>query len=533
MYPPISNGRYVLVQPSPLSTTEIEPTDAIATDGRFVASENGGGENGGGDAEEEEYPDPEVSLEEFMEFGDEAFKTYRCTKQSQFAELPKAYANEDDPGMRAKRFMQAMYECCPNVRPEYITYIFEKIGYNLSTINNHMRTKYQRENQGKRPPFIKERAKGKRKNEVKRIPNNPAKGLGCGKCRYIPNGCGTCGHWPDGYGPRKAKPKPRPPLPGKRVVKVPKRLIDVQHDKKKPKTLKKKAITKAKKTAKAPKMAKVAKLHLPQLMDAPKAPVKRKKKEKKDKRSARSVSPTKKRPNRRLEMMKKKLAQERQRQEDEKRHTANIERHLETSCGRCMPYTSGFKAEISNKEYRSSALTFSWNRSDVRMATHAKEVAQGYEEAANLRSKFKENVNGLVRIGRSPVHEWGLFASVDIPKGTNVIEYIGQKIRGPLADLREKFYESNGMDSSYLFRVGGQVVLDATVRGGPARYINHSCDPNCKPVQHVAAQKIIISSIQDIKQGEELFYDYKFEREADEFKIPCSCGTSKCSGYLN
>ena len=190
-----------------------------------------------------------------------------------------------------------------------------------------------------------------------------------------------------------------------------------------------------------------------------------------------------------------------------------------------MPISATLKAQKACEAF--SPVRIGVSIGDKRVAKH------GLQEAANLRSKFKENVNGLVRIGRSPVHEWGLFASVDIPKGTNVIEYIGQKIRGPLADLREKFYESNGMDSSYLFRVGGQVVLDATVTGGPARYINHSCDPNCKPVQHVAAQKIIISSIQDIKQGEELFYDYKFEREADEFKIPCSCGTSKCTGYMN
>ena len=243
MYPPISNGRYVLVQPSPLSTTETEPTDAIATDGRFVASENGGGENGGGDAEEEEYPDPEVSLEEFMEFGDEAFKTYRCTKQSQFAELPNV-ASDDDPGMRAKRFMQAMYECCPNVRPEYITYIFEKIGYNLMTINNHMRTKYHMEKKGKWPPFIKESmsAKKRRKNQVKRIPKNPAKGLGCYKCRYIPSGCGQCGHRPGDMEEKPTRAKtgkrakalaaaeveeeredPTEPLPPKRLVRPPRR----------------------------------------------------------------------------------------------------------------------------------------------------------------------------------------------------------------------------------------------------------------------------------------------------------------------
>ena len=113
-----------------------------------------------------------------------------------------------------------------------------------------------------------------------------------------------------------------------------------------------------------------------------------------------------------------------------------------------------------------------------------------------------------------------------------MIEYIGEVTRSSLADMREQYYEKNGMDSSYLFRVGSNLI-DATVSGGPARYINHSCDPNCKPEQFVSDKKIFIYSLRDILPGEELFYDYKFDFESEDKRVPCSCGANNCRGWMN
>merc|ERR1711924_379968 len=125
---------------------------------------------------------------------------------------------------------------------------------------------------------------------------------------------------------------------------------------------------------------------------------------------------------------------------------------------------------------------------------------------------------------------WGLFASEHIKEGTKIIEYIGELTRASLADKRENYYESNGMDSTYMFRVGRNLI-DATLRDGPARYINHSCDPNCKPKQFVHDNKIILYAIKDIEQGEELFYDYKFDFEDESRKTPCHCGAYNCRGW--
>ncbi|KAH7387576.1 hypothetical protein KP509_16G030800 [Ceratopteris richardii] len=139
-----------------------------------------------------------------------------------------------------------------------------------------------------------------------------------------------------------------------------------------------------------------------------------------------------------------------------------------------------------------------------------------------------------LKFARSKIHEWGLFAAEPIDAGDFIIEYVGELVRPRIADLREKQYEKLGMDGSYLFRIDKETVqVDATKRGGLARFINHSCDPNCYPkiITVEGLKKIFIYAKRHIKLGEELAYDYKFPRE--EQKIPCYCGSSKCRGSLN
>lgn len=80
-----------------------------------------------------------------------------------------------------------------------------------------------------------------------------------------------------------------------------------------------------------------------------------------------------------------------------------------------------------------------------------------------------------VKFGRSSIHNWGLFAQEPIAPDEMVIEYIGEKIRANIADLREKQYERVGIGSSYLFRVDDFSVIDATKTGNYARFMNHCC----------------------------------------------------------
>jgi len=80
-----------------------------------------------------------------------------------------------------------------------------------------------------------------------------------------------------------------------------------------------------------------------------------------------------------------------------------------------------------------------------------------------------------LKFAKSGIHDWGLFALEPIAEGEMVIEYVGQMVRQTVADLREKRYEAVGIGSSYLFRVDGDAIVDATRYGNLARFINHSC----------------------------------------------------------
>lgn len=132
--------------------------------------------------------------------------------------------------------------------------------------------------------------------------------------------------------------------------------------------------------------------------------------------------------------------------------------------------------------------------------------------------------------GRSSVHGWGLFAQERIEAGDMVIEYVGEKIRQRVADRREEMY---AISASYLFRIDEDAVVDATLMGNKARFINHSCCPNCtaKIISVEGDSRIVIYAKEDIQTGEELTYDYKFPLEED--KIACLCGEAECRGYLN
>ncbi|TMS03988.1 Histone-lysine N-methyltransferase SETD1B-A [Larimichthys crocea] len=114
-----------------------------------------------------------------------------------------------------------------------------------------------------------------------------------------------------------------------------------------------------------------------------------------------------------------------------------------------------------------------------------------------------------------------------------VIEYVGQIIRQVIADTREQRYEEEGIGSSYMFRVDQDTIIDATKCGNLARFINHSCNPNCyaKIITVESQKKIVIYSRQPIGINEEITYDYKFPIE--ETKIPCLCGADGCRGSLN
>ncbi|KAM4550681.1 histone-lysine N-methyltransferase 2B [Fundulus diaphanus] len=139
-----------------------------------------------------------------------------------------------------------------------------------------------------------------------------------------------------------------------------------------------------------------------------------------------------------------------------------------------------------------------------------------------------------VGVYRSPIHGRGLFCKRNIDAGEMVIEYAGTVIRAVLTDKREQYYDSKGI-GCYMFRIDDFDVVDATMQGNAARFINHSCEPNCySRVINVDGRKhIVIFALRKIYRGEELTYDYKFPIEDDDNKLHCNCGARRCRRYLN
>lgn len=145
---------------------------------------------------------------------------------------------------------------------------------------------------------------------------------------------------------------------------------------------------------------------------------------------------------------------------------------------------------------------------------------------------LKTTAKEAVGVYRSNIHGRGLYCRRNIDAGEMIIEYAGEVIRAALTDKREKYYESKGI-GCYMFRIDDVEVVDATMHGNAARFINHSCDPNCysKVITVDNKKHIVIFAQRRILKGEELTYDYKFPIE--DVKIPCSCGSRRCRKFLN
>lgn len=119
---------------------------------------------------------------------------------------------------------------------------------------------------------------------------------------------------------------------------------------------------------------------------------------------------------------------------------------------------------------------------------------------------------------RSKLHGWGVFAAEPINKNKFIIEYAGELISNKVSDKREDTYLNQGC--IWVFRVNRAWSRDAAVGGNNARFINHSCTPNCYSWVDVKEKRIWIRAGKAIAPGEELTYDYNTEGDKT---IPCRC----------
>lgn len=143
-----------------------------------------------------------------------------------------------------------------------------------------------------------------------------------------------------------------------------------------------------------------------------------------------------------------------------------------------------------------------------------------------------------ILVKHSPIHGTGVFAARDIAEGEEIIHYEGRIVTHDEAD---DGVEDNG--HTFLFTLNDMYVIDGGVDGNDARYINHSCEPNCEPwlVEDAdgdpAKDRVVIQALRPIKAGEELSYQYGITTEepldAEERAMwVCRCGSPKCSGTM-
>lgn len=146
----------------------------------------------------------------------------------------------------------------------------------------------------------------------------------------------------------------------------------------------------------------------------------------------------------------------------------------------------------------------------------------------------KAETSEWIEVRKSGVHGTGVFAAKKIPRGTKVIEYVGEKISKKESDKRadevlDKAKKNPELGGVYIFELNKRWDIDGNVSWNTARFINHSCDPNCET--EIEDGKIWIVAMKDIAKGEELSYNYGYD--IDDFEEhPCNCGAKNCVGYI-
>jgi uncharacterized protein len=140
----------------------------------------------------------------------------------------------------------------------------------------------------------------------------------------------------------------------------------------------------------------------------------------------------------------------------------------------------------------------------------------------------------LIEVRNSPVHGRGVFALKHIPKGTRIIEYLGDRVSHAAADARYEDHDESD-NHTFLFIVDPRTVIDAGVGGNDARFINHQCEGNCESV--IENRRVFIDAARDIAPGAELGYDYEIGREKDDPPnvdeiYACRCGSPQCRGTM-
>lgn len=137
-------------------------------------------------------------------------------------------------------------------------------------------------------------------------------------------------------------------------------------------------------------------------------------------------------------------------------------------------------------------------------------------------------------VRNSEIHGSGMFARMDIPAETQIIQYLGEKLTKEESNKRGLEWEEEARKTGdglvYIFELNDEFDIDGNVPDNQARLINHSCDPNCEAIIY-DEEELWICSLRDIQKGEELSFDYGYDI-SHFLDHPCRCGSEECVGFI-
>ncbi|KAI9026281.1 hypothetical protein DFJ74DRAFT_34973 [Hyaloraphidium curvatum] len=147
--------------------------------------------------------------------------------------------------------------------------------------------------------------------------------------------------------------------------------------------------------------------------------------------------------------------------------------------------------------------------------------------------RFQRHQYAAVEVFEAGKKGLGIRALQDLPSGTFVFEYVGEVIPTHTFLKRTQQYARDSSEHFYFMSLTSNEVIDATKKGSIARFVNHSCDPNCATQKWIVRGRfrIGIFTTKFVAKGEELSFDYQFQRYGQEAQ-KCYCGTAKCRGFI-
>jgi hypothetical protein len=179
-------------------------------------------------------------------------------------------------------------------------------------------------------------------------------------------------------------------------------------------------------------------------------------------------------------------------------------------------------------------LTIALFLTRVRARTYAHVYESNLTEIFRMPAKPALKSSRRIQVRKSGVHGKGVFAVQDLPEGETLIEYLGEIITWKEAQRRHP-WNPEDPNHTFYFHIDDGRVIDAAVGGNAARWINHSCNPNCEADEEEG--RVFIKTLRNIKAGEELNYDYGLiidepYTKALKAEYPCWCGSKNCRGTL-